>query len=288
MPIPYDPSRAALLHPGLRPTVLQAGDAELLTLEAICAECSRLVYLHFESSDAEQDVLLSALGRIGATDFRAFNDAATGTQGFGVVLSRASQPASRHALVVFRGTEPDRISDLAADLEASAVEGPGGGTVHAGFRQAFFGVRQAVDDWLSLHGEGVRVFTGHSLGAALATLAAAQWPGARLVTFGSPRVGNEAFRHTVTGKVTRYVDCSDIVSRVPPETPWYTHVAAPTYIDRNGVVHAALPPASIDSDRATARVEYLEKFAWRSGTVLVRDLADHSPINYVRALIRDR
>jgi hypothetical protein len=31
-------------------------------------------------------------------------------------------------------------------------------------------------------------------------------------------------------------------------------------------------------------VEYLLKYAWKSGNVGVRDLADHAPINYVTAI----
>lgn len=283
--IPYDPSREALLHPGLRPTLFRDGDADVLTVDAVCAECARLAYVRFENGDAERGILREALERIGASDFSDFD--ANGTQAVAVTLPRAGEAGGRYALLAFRGTEPDRLTDFGADLRVSTDAGPRGGVVHAGFLRAFRAVEQQIGDWLALHATGVRVFTGHSLGAALATLAAARWPGARLITFGSPRVGDEDFGATVGGEVTRYVDCCDIVCRVPPETPWYTHVAPSAYIDRDGVLGAASPEAAA-ADRAAARVDYLEKFAWRTGTVLVRDLADHAPINYVRALIGDR
>jgi hypothetical protein len=67
------------------------------------------------------------------------------------------------------------------------------------------------------------VFTGHSLGAAVATLAAADWqasqPGraAELVTFGSPRVGDGVFAAGLGPLPTvRHVHCADVVTRVPP------------------------------------------------------------------------
>jgi hypothetical protein len=86
MCIAYDPSRKALLQPGLRPTVFKAGDAERLSIDAICAECSRLVYLRFESSAAHRALLLEALARLDAVDWEGFDDPATGTQGYAAVL----------------------------------------------------------------------------------------------------------------------------------------------------------------------------------------------------------
>ena len=51
------------------------------------------------------------------------------------------------------------------------------------------------------------------------------------------------------------------------------------------MVGATLDATDIATDRANARREYLAKYAARPGNVLVRELADHAPINYVRALV---
>jgi hypothetical protein len=221
-------------------------------------------------------LLLEALARLDAVDWEGFDDPATGTQGYAAVL-----PVGGHALVVFRGTEPDRVSDLGADLNASMVEGPTGGAVHAGFANAFSGVGSKVRKWLDNHRGMQVIVTGHSLGGALATLSASQWAASRLVTFGSPRVGNVAFVGTVRAEaVARYVDCCDIVTRVPPETPWYTHVGATMYIDSAGQLRTSMTQEKIEADRTRARIDYLRDEAWRTGTVLVRDLADR----YERAL----
>jgi len=84
--------------------------------------------------------------------------------------------------------------------------------------------------------------------------------------------------------VARYVDCCDTVTRVPPETPWYTHVGATVYIDSGGQLRTSITQEKIEADRTMARNEYLRDEAWRTGAVLVRDLADHASINYERAL----
>ncbi|KAK9095153.1 hypothetical protein Scep_026622 [Stephania cephalantha] len=67
--------------------------------------------------------------------------------------------------------------------------------------------------------------TGHSLGAALATLAAyditTMFNHGQLVTvisFGGPRVGNQSFRHHIEkrgSKVLRIVNSNDIITKVP-------------------------------------------------------------------------
>ena len=40
----------------------------------------------------------------------------------------------------------------------------------------------------------------------------------------------------------------------------------------------------VSGDRLRARADYLLQYAWKSGNVAVRDLADHAPINYVTAI----
>jgi triacylglycerol lipase len=133
------------------------------------------------------------------------------------------------------------------------------------------------------------LFTGHSLGAALAALAASLFgaanAGSALYTIGSPRVGNPEFAATLDAlEVQRYVDCCDLVTRVPPPEMGYTHVAKPNYVDRNGLITVDPSDSFTASDRAAAEIDYLLRYAWRIGNVGVRDLADHTPVNYVWAV----
>jgi predicted lipase len=65
---------------------------------------------------------------------------------------------------------------------------------------------------------------GHSLGAALATLAADRLPDVQgLYTFGSPRVGDKGFQAHFRVKAYRLVNGKDIVPTVPGEGP-FRHV----------------------------------------------------------------
>ena len=42
-------------------------------------------------------------------------------------------------------------------------------------------------------------------------------------------------------------------------------------------------PSMIEADRAEGRGRYAAEHAWKPGSVLLRELADHAPINYARA-----
>lgn len=280
--IDYDASRDALYRPAQRPTVFVPGMRIAdIGIDATCAELSRLAYLPFESDDAQRRRLIEILESLGLASWAGFNAPATGTEAFAAIDSERGD-----AFVVFRGTAPGDIKDLATDLNVRPVGWAGGGNVHAGFASAFASVCAEIETWLEQHAARTTLtLAGHSLGAALATLAKSRWPGGRLITFGCPRVGDEKFAATIVNdSAVRYVGCCDVVCNVPPTGTWYAHSGSMRYIDRSGVVHAALDAADIAADRANARREYLAKYAARPGNVLVREFADHAPINYVRAL----
>jgi hypothetical protein len=83
----------------------------------------------------------------------------------------------------------------------------------------------------------------------------------------------------------RFVDCSDIVCRIP-DTIWsFAHIGVMKYFDRNGVLRAGIGDAEIRADQRSAEIAYLLRYGWRQPTnVLLRSFADHAPINYVHAL----
>lgn len=112
----------------------------------------------------------------------------------------------------------------------------GGCLLHAGFSGAYKEVAGPINTALAAatkaHPDYKIVFTGHSLGAAVATVAAAYQRAAGhaidLYTYGSPRVGNRAFVDFVTkqaGFEYRVTHLADPVPRLPPIFANYRHTS---------------------------------------------------------------
>ncbi|OAA34621.1 lipase [Metarhizium rileyi] len=110
--------------------------------------------------------------------------------------------------------------------------------VHQGFFEAFMGIKNhmfaSVRKQKKLHPKYQIKVTGYSLGAAMATLSAAYLRKAKikadLYTFGSPRVGNEAFAKLVSnqkqafGKTFRITVMNDPVADVPWAAAGFSHI----------------------------------------------------------------
>ena len=141
--------------------------------------------------------------------------------------------------IVFRGTEPTQLKDILADLKAWPKQAREKGLVHFGFAQAIDKVYDSIVQWLSeqkLDDECKITCTGHSLGAALATICASRLDAHELYTFGSPRVGNRAFVKEMKNdgiKHYRFVNNNDIVTSVPLPII-YRHSGELVYINHFG------------------------------------------------------
>jgi pimeloyl-ACP methyl ester carboxylesterase len=160
-------------------------------------------------------------------------------------------------IVAFRGTQVFKpgahgnmaallaaLRDVITDSKFCLQDVNGGGRVHSGFQ----GALDEVWNPLVAHLQQLAKkqpkrtvwFTGHSLGAALATIAAARYPAARgLYTFGSPRVGNAAFAERLKVPAYRFVNNNDVVTQVPPRFGIhgsYEHIGIRKYIDSKGQI----------------------------------------------------
>ena len=253
---------------------------------ALCAEMCRLAYCHPDSNFSfNRDKISAELDRAGFTALGFFESQGT-TQGRGTHCFVAQRKDQGLTVVSFRGTDKDDPTDVGADADALRVPWARGGTVHQGFKLALETVLPGLQQKLpSITGR--ILFTGHSLGAALATLLASlRNPGA-LYTIGSPRVGDSGFVATLNQVQNyRYVDCCDIVTQIPPPLLGYQHVGQPYYIDRFRSIRFNPPESAIDEDRAAATLEFpLQHPFWQQGNVGVRQLADHSPVNYLTAIV---
>lgn len=284
MSVPYSAEKDDLYHPAKHAVFFPAGRPK--SDAALCAELSRLAYCRLETSFGfDKDRIRKVLARVGFTDCQFFENSVDsdceGTHCF-LALEEDNQRTPKLALVAFRGTDKDDATDLAHDFNAWPESWKQQQSkVHSGFAEALAQVESDV--LAALKGVSCRVlFTGHSLGAATATLLASLRTPDSLYTYGSPRVGDSAFVATLKGlDEHRYVDCCDIVTAVPPKSFGYEHLGEPYYINLARQVKFNPPQTDIDNDRTQAEKEYIEKYAWRIGDVPLRPLADHAPVNYV-------
>lgn len=274
----YDASWSALFQPQTQPAL----DPALFTgkPEALGAELARLAYFDFTS---QRDELAAGLAGHGLTLSRCIEGVAlpAKTEVFTALDGHGT------GYVAFRGTQSDGPWDLLTDMMALPVCWTPGMWVHHGFRRAYASVREELEQWLADSRPQRLIALGHSLGGALATLFAAEHVEAELHTIGSPAVGNGAFAAQFTGrKVQRFRQCCDIVPRIPPEWVVYRQLGHLHYVDHAGTLADAAPdPSAIKRDMAAGRRSFAADFPVGVSGVPLRSLADHSPINYVSALL---
>ncbi|MDJ0898451.1 MAG: alpha/beta hydrolase [Xenococcus sp. MO_188.B8] len=150
-----------------------------------------------------------------------------------------------YVVAAFRGT--DELVDWIDNIKAFPTQGPLG-KVHSGFYNAFLDVWKLEKMWekikqLQNRGQGKIKrplwITGHSLGGAIATIAAA-WLAEQKITlygvytYGQPRCGDESFQIAFDSKLGkkffRFQNNNDIVTRVPSRLMGYEHVGKFIYI----------------------------------------------------------
>jgi hypothetical protein len=137
------------------------------------------------------------------------------------------------ALLVFRGTEPMNIVNWLTNFEATTRPFPGGGNVHSGFYRNVEALWDRVTDAIAGASALESLYVaGHSMGGAMAVLAAARlftpqyaaWqPLVRGVyTFGQPMVGDAAFKERFGGVLGEllytHVYRRDLVPHMPPRS----------------------------------------------------------------------
>jgi hypothetical protein len=236
-------------------------------------ELSRLVY--------REDDRARFLARAELEELAFIESLAPDTQGYLV------SPQSREwAALVFRGTST--LKDFWIDSRFTMAPWDHG-DVHKGFKEGIEAVWNEVVEQLDQLPRTCAVYyAGHSLGAALATLASSRRKPTALYTFGSPLVGNRAFAATVADTpIFRVVDHNDLVTHVPPPLLFlaYKHV---------GEEHKLEHPASDPRDSVQELTELVGHFVRNPRTFFKEvehtlpgppdPLADHAPINYLHRI----
>lgn len=188
---------------------------------------------------------------------------------------------SRNEMVLaFRGTEPDEFSDITADLNAIPDRAQVGGWVHNGFQNELEKVWAKVLKILADElGDKELYICGHSLGGAMATIAASRLNPHALYTYGSPRVGTRKFVKNITCPHYRHVNNNDIVPKVPFAFLGYKHHGDLQYINFYGNLRKMSKWQRV-KDGWRGRMA-----AWKNKQPF-DGARDHSMANYVKYLER--
>ena len=216
------------------------------------AEAALLVY--DEDSFVEEE-----FRKAGLETFKAFTSNSTqcfvaSNDDFVIAAFRGTQVYKPGSKADFRGI----LADILTDIDIILVDSQQGGSVHRGFKNALDEIwkdhdgEQGLESYLNqvknADGRNRSLWlTGHSLGAALATLAADRYGNVQgLYTFGSPRVGDGEFKEDYHINTYRFVNNNDVVANVPLIGRYetisilpvgvYRHVDGLRYIDSDGHV----------------------------------------------------
>lgn len=161
-------------------------------------------------------------------------------------------PAMNAKVVVFRGTDSSSWYNWAENMRAWRTDttypvpgAPKALRIHSGFLILYNSssmastIKQAFGELLKAHPEGPTYMLGHSMGGALAQLAALDLkitydlPDVKSYTFGAPRLGNSVFSDFFNEHVTeawRFTHGRDIVPSVPPQLFGFHHVSREVWL----------------------------------------------------------
>ncbi len=208
-------------------------------------------------------------------------------------------------IVCFRGTEIKSfkaIPDIFTDINFQFADSITSGRVHKGFQTGLEYVWERKDGLhqylLELYNKNPKLkfwFTGHSLGSALATLAADRFEHTwGLYTYGAPKVGDIVFAENYKVRAWRVLNNNDAIPLLPPnffassKKEMYTHVGMPVFIDRKGKVSFEIPgeedllgrlkvKSSTIKDSISDVKESLKKRVGLSPSGVTRDVDEHLP-----------
>ncbi len=243
---------------------------------------ARLSELAYEN----EATIYAQLTQSGFPEQHFFNNAGSGTQGF---IAANEQ----NLVIVFRGTEMTKIKDLITDAKIKLIPGPFG-QVHRGFEAALDSVWAEVLQKITefQHNQQAIWIAGHSLGGALATLAASQLlaankPFHQLCNFGCPRVGDAEFASNMNqlaqGRCFRVRNNNDIVTRIPVAGLFfyrYRHIEKLIYFDSDGNRRDGIGFWGLLKEHLSGHINAI-------GELGVDDLEDHKIENYLDVLQRD-
>jgi triacylglycerol lipase len=217
-------------------------------------------------------------------------------------------------IVSFSGTDPVKIEAWITDFHAA----PSATGLHSGFQDAVETVWPAIKTVIDHRPASERplFFTGHSMGGALALIAAERAmselhvQATAVYTFGGPRTGGSAFfdnyTPTLGNSTFRLVHGNDVVPTVPPTLPHgFRHVGRALQCPTDGRFDLQTPIMALEQDKPDfaesffqnglaelhlfAAAHLIDGFGSRplrelAGLLLPGMVRDHVPASYFRAL----
>jgi triacylglycerol lipase len=197
-----------------------------------------------------------------------FNCPNSGADGFAI-------SSQEYLVIIFRGTKG--YADLKTDMKATLVPFHKFGHVHKGFLAQLDSVWDQISSFVEKETKEKNKVkqlwvTGHSLGGAVALLAAMRFADSELLlyrnnyifghiyTFGQPRTGNKRFadsgRNLLKGRYHRAIKANDLVARVLPPEGEYTHFGKEWYIKRSGAINPSVRKATKRWDRKRGFISF--------------------------------
>lgn len=220
----------------------------------------------FISKKVEGAGVLRLKANVGGRVFNANKDS------FGVCVEGQGDYANE-VFLLFRGTtrannDADALTDARIGLSVSTSGAP----VHSGFHHCFSSMLPSIREFILGLKTVKRVHCiGHSLGGAVATLAA-DWAAralkvpVTLYTFGAPRVGGYMFGHQFSNRFNS-ANCHRVYHKTDPVplVPLYPYMHAPL-----GELGHYLPSThTLTSGRAHAMKSYIESVEKNDGWSLL-------------------
>ncbi len=250
---------------------------------ATLAQFSLLVYVR------EEDFLTKILNEAGYPHVETF-----GREGTFAILAANDE----NVVLAFRGTEGGSIEDYLADTNLALKKFEDIGRAHAGFIKALGMVDAEIQESISTLLEDAPNrklwITGHSLGAALATLYAVRHPEhvEAIYTIGSPRIAGRKLADSLSESLPLYriVNDNDLVARLPTP-PLYRHIGSTYFITTEGEL--VVDPGAMDKwkDHLRGHKKLITRIwteNWsegKFGAIPSDYFVDHSPRLYVEALL---
>lgn len=194
-------------------------------------------------------------------------------------LIQSNSASAPFSALVFRGTTGFR--NWLLDLDVRPEKWNAHATVHRGFREALEQIWNVLQPALESLAAPC-FFAGHSMGGALAQLAATRFRPQAVYCFGAPRVGDRGFVEMMRDiPVFRIVNHQDIVTALPPASQILSFQPAGrlVYICARGLLHRIDDEAVQDlpDEAESASSQASHQARWYDPP---RFLADHAPINY--------